>query len=127
MLMKRTITLFGVATMALAATIAGLKAGSTAYVAEPMPSSNTPFTFLMSVVNGKPSGSYESGTLVRVVADAAPAGSEFAGWTGDIAILSNPFLPKTTAMIPYQDVTITATYAPSAAHIIPLIDPSWGG
>jgi hypothetical protein len=127
MLMKRTIKLFGVATTAVAATIAGLKAGSTAYVEELRPSSNTPFKFSLSVVNGKPSGHYGSASLVRVVADAAPAGSEFAGWTGDIAILSNPFLPKTTVMIPYQDVTITATYTPSATHVIPLIDTNWGG
>jgi hypothetical protein len=125
--MNRTIKLFGVATAAAAATITGLKAGSASYVEESRPSSNTPVAFSLSVVNGKPSGNYEAGTLVSVVANAAPTGAEFAGWTGDIAILSNPFLPKTTAMIPYMEVTITATYTPPAAYFIPPIDPNWGG
>ena len=44
-------------------------------------------------------------------ADPPPAGQQFAGWAGDITILSNPFLPTTTAIIPWMNVSVSATYA----------------
>src|SRR4029077_16496136 len=63
----------------------------------------------LTVNNGTASGD-ENGTLVTVTAAAAPAGTPFAGWTGDVVILANPSLPTTTATIPSTAVTITATY-----------------
>ena len=110
-----------------AATIIGLKAGSASHVEESTPTSNKPFTFSLTVENGKGSGNYEAGTLVSVGANAVPSGAEFAGWTGDIAILSNPFLRKTVVTIPYMAVTITATYTTPEASVTPTIDSIWGG
>ncbi len=65
----------------------------------------------------KPSGNYEAGTQIVVSADRGTvAGSQFTGWTGDIAILANPFISRTTATIPSTAVSITATYTePSQA------------
>lgn len=48
--------------------------------------------------------------MVTVTADPAPAGQHFAGWTGDIVILSNPNIATTTAIMPYMDVGIAAKY-----------------
>ena len=64
----------------------------------------------LTVVHGHGSGQYTPSTSVRVTA-AAPTGKQrFAGWSGDTAILDNPFLPSATAIMPSMDVTITATY-----------------
>jgi hypothetical protein len=46
-----------------------------------------------------------------VSANRDPEGREFAGWTADIAILSNPFLATTTAIVPSIDAFIIATYS----------------
>ncbi len=62
-----------------------------------------------------------------VSADAPPIGAQFVGWTGDVAILANPFLPKTTATIPYMAVTITATYTVPAVNLLAILDALWGG
>ncbi len=71
-----------------------------------------PGTHRLDVEGGSGDGTYPAGTVVTVSAD--PPG-KFARWTGDIAILSNPFLATTTALIPSMDVRITATYG-SAGH-----------
>ena len=47
--------------------------------------------------------------MVTVSAEPAPAGRQFAGWTGDIAILANPTIATTTAT-PSIDVSIAAEY-----------------
>lgn len=125
--MNRNSKLFVAAMAVAAASIAGLKAGSASYLEESMPTSNAPTKYSLTVENGKPSDNYEAGTLVSVVANAAPAGAEFARWTGDITILANPFLPKTTATIPYMAVTVTATYTAPAASFAPAIDSNWEG
>ena len=107
---------------AAAASLTGIMAGSASYWEKSMPASDDPIIkFLLTIEKGKPSGSYPVGSLVTVVADAAPAGAQFAGWTGDVAILANPFLPETSATIPYMAVTITATYtAPVATYTAPV-------
>ena len=64
--------------------------------------------------SGAGSGRYAPVTMVSVTADPAPAGQHFAGWTGDIVILSNPNITTTTAIIPSMDVGITATYRTNA-------------
>jgi hypothetical protein len=69
----------------------------------------------LRVENGKPSGTYEVGTQIVVSADDPLPGAEFARWTGDIAILANPFLSRTTATIPFTAVTISATYTEPTA------------
>jgi hypothetical protein len=70
-----------------------------------------PATYALTVNSGSGTGNYLEGASVKVTADAPPFGQEFAGWTGDIAILSNPFIPTTTATIPRMGVTIAATYS----------------
>ena len=77
----------------------------------------------LTVNNGTASGD-ENGTLVTVTAAPAPAGTHFVGWTGDIAILADPSLPKTTATIPFMAVTITATYTAPAANSLPVPSPA---
>jgi hypothetical protein len=52
--------------------------------------------------------------MVTVSASAAPAGASFVSWTGDVEILANPLLSKTTATVPLQAVAITATYVHTA-------------
>jgi Divergent InlB B-repeat domain len=69
----------------------------------------------LTVKNGRPSGNYLPGTIVTVVADVLP-GRTFSGWTGDVAILTNPHLPATTAMIPFTPVTIRASYTAPATN-----------
>jgi hypothetical protein len=67
--------------------------------------------YILEVVSGSGDGIYPTGRRVKVSADAPPAGQKFAGWAGDTGILSNPFLPTTTAIIPSMDVALSATYA----------------
>ena len=69
-----------------------------------------PGTHTLKVNNGRGSGRHAAGTMVKVTADAPPAGKKFAGWSGDIQILANPSVPTTTATMPSIEVTITATY-----------------
>ena len=69
-----------------------------------------PAMFTLTVDRGTGDGDYMAGTIVTVSADPPPTGQEFARWTDDIVILSNPFLATTTAIIPSMDVKIAATY-----------------
>jgi Divergent InlB B-repeat domain len=69
-----------------------------------------PGTPTLTVNNGGGSGHHAAGTLVTVTADAPPTGHRFAGWSGDIQILANPFLSTTMATMPSIDVTISATF-----------------
>jgi Divergent InlB B-repeat domain len=80
----------------------------------------------LTVNNGTASGD-ENGTLVTVTADAAPAGTHFAGWTGDVEILANPSLPTTTATIPFMAVKITATYSAVSVNSSPTFKAHWAG
>jgi hypothetical protein len=70
-----------------------------------------PGTRTLKVNNGRGSGRHAAGTMVKVTADAPPAGKKFAGWSGDIQILANPSEPTTTATMPSIEVTLAATYA----------------
>jgi Divergent InlB B-repeat domain len=69
-----------------------------------------PGSVVLDVVSGGGNGIYPMGAIVIVTADPPPAGQQFAGWAGDTAILSNPFRPTTTAIIPSMDVSVVATY-----------------
>ena len=65
----------------------------------------------LTVNSGRGGGNYTVGSFVRVSADEPPRGQRFAGWTGDIAILANPLMATTTAIVPPMAVAITATYS----------------
>jgi hypothetical protein len=119
--MKRSGTLFLIAVAFGATAFSGSAKGSSPQ------GPKTSTTYALTVNQGKPGGDYAAGTLVIVSADEPQAGAQFAGWTGDVEILANPFLPTTTATIPYMAVTITATYTATAANSFPTLDHLWGG
>ena len=68
-------------------------------------------TYTVTVTNGTGDGNYFAGDTVQIVADAAPAGQQFAGWTltGN-ATLANAASPTTTFKMPASAVTVTANY-----------------
>jgi 3-phytase len=68
--------------------------------------------YALVVVDGTGDGSYAAGAAVEIVADPAPAGAIFDGWTGDILALSDPAAPRTTATMPPADAEVQATYRP---------------
>jgi hypothetical protein len=75
-----------------------------------------PGRHFLEVIRGSGDGIYPMGTMVTVSADPPPPGQQFTGWSGDIAILSNPFLPTTTAPIPGMNVSITATFGSPSSN-----------
>jgi hypothetical protein len=99
--------------MAFAATaFSGSIAGSSRDDEDGTLGSKAPATGALTVKRGTASGNRAPGNQVIVSADAAPAGTHFAGWTGDVAILANPSSSKTTAMVPFTAATVTATFTP---------------
>ena len=70
-----------------------------------------PGSQILEVARGSGDGVYPTGSMVTVSADPPSPNQEFAGWTGDITILSNPFLPTTTAIIPSMNVVVAASYS----------------
>jgi IPT/TIG domain len=82
-------------------------------------------SYILDVASGSGDGIYPTATMVKVSADPPPASQQFAGWAGDTAILSNPFLPNTTAIMPSMDVSLSATYAdPEGAALSPTSSPT---
>ena len=66
--------------------------------------------YSLSVTNGSGSGSYTEGTMVDVVADAAPEGQVFDRWTGDVEPVANVTAAATTVTMPDADVSISAVF-----------------
>ncbi|HET7238072.1 MAG TPA: fibronectin type III domain-containing protein [Terrimicrobiaceae bacterium] len=87
----------------------------------------SPAARTLTVNNGTGGGSYVAGTIVKVQANAAPTGKQFAGWTDDWQILSNPFIETTTATMPSLDVTVTANYSPLPTYTLAVNNGSGGG
>uniref|UniRef100_UPI0011466BFE InlB B-repeat-containing protein n=1 Tax=Allomuricauda sp. CP2A TaxID=1848189 RepID=UPI0011466BFE len=69
-------------------------------------------TYALTVNNGSGDGTYESGEVVNIVADAAPTGQQFEAWTGDIASVTDINSASTTVTMPSSEVSLTATYGP---------------
>lgn len=70
--------------------------------------------YTVQVENGEGSGSYEAGSQVVVLANDAPEGMEFAGWS----VSENVVLDDTGSMeaqftMPDQDAVLTANYVPA--------------
>ena len=65
--------------------------------------------FSLTVNNGSGSGSYNSGTSVKITANAAPSGKIFDKWTGSTTI-TNANVAITTIVMPEAIIQITATY-----------------
>ncbi len=66
--------------------------------------------YSLTVTNGSGSGEYTAGTVVAIVADEAPAGQVFDGWTGDTDGIDDAGSPSTTLTMPASAVAIEATY-----------------
>lgn len=65
---------------------------------------------LLRVGNGTGDGWYGESTLVSITANAAPPDHVFDHWTGDTQFLTATTAANTYALIPTQDMHITATY-----------------
>jgi hypothetical protein len=75
-------------------------------------------TYTVMVTMGTGDGNYLAGDTVSIVADAAPAGKQFAGWTGNVTF-ANASSPTTTFTMPASSVIVTATYSViSASDVI---------
>ena len=78
------------------------------------PASNGLATVTLRVSRGRATGNGAPGNQVAVAADAAPAGEQFAGWTGDVAVLADRFSSTTTAMVPFTAATVAAPVTASS-------------
>ena len=70
----------------------------------------TAITYALTVNNGTGGGSYESGTVVNISANVAPAGQEFDQWTGDVSGVANVTAANTTYTVGNSNAVVTATY-----------------
>jgi hypothetical protein len=70
-------------------------------------------SFTVTVTSGTGDGSYYTGAQVNIYADPAPAGQEFAGWTGNITF-DDESSPTTSFTMPSSPVVVTATYSVSS-------------
>jgi hypothetical protein len=66
--------------------------------------------YTLTVNQGSGDGSYPSGNLVTISADAAPSGKTFDRWTGDAAYLASAIVSTTVVTMPAKAITLTATY-----------------
>jgi Fibronectin type III domain/Divergent InlB B-repeat domain len=69
------------------------------------------YKYTVTVTNGTGDGSYFADDPVQIVADAAPAGQQFTGWTatGNVT-LADAASPTTTFKMPSSPLTVTANY-----------------
>ena len=98
------------------AIVADVNAASTSIT---MPAANATVTatykpreYTLTVNSGSGDGNYPAGTVVNLVADAAPAGQQFDKWTGDVAMVANVNAASTSITMPAANATVTATYKP---------------
>ena len=95
---------------------AGLESSRSNEVSYTTPTSSSE-AYSLTVHKGAGDGAYPPGTEITVTADPALAGEQFHVWEGDIAILDDFTSESTQALIPFQHVTITATYSVSSGGI----------
>lgn len=67
-------------------------------------------TYTLTVNRGSGDGTYPVGELVTITADAAPAGQEFAAWTGDVSSVADASSATTVVTMPARNIQLTATY-----------------
>lgn len=65
---------------------------------------------LLTVGNGTGDGWYGEASLISIAANAAPPSYVFDHWTGDTSFLANANADSTFALIPAQDMRVTAAY-----------------
>jgi Divergent InlB B-repeat domain/Fibronectin type III domain len=102
----------------------GLESGPSNEISYTTPDASA---YVLTVNNGSGTGNYIPGTLVTVSASSAPEGQYFDRWVDDWVILANPWLLTTTATIPYQDVTITASYADLPTYALSVVNGTGSG
>ena len=66
-------------------------------------------SYTLTVNNGKGGGSYAAGAVVKITANAAPAGEAFQDWTG--ATVADANAASTTLTMPAANTAVTAGYA----------------
>jgi len=95
--------------------IASLTSASTTltmpYAAAEITATYVSVTYTLTVNSGTGDGSYTSGTVVDIAADAAPSGKAFEEWTGDVGGIADVNDPTTTITMPASDAEVTAAYA----------------
>lgn len=98
------------------------KAGNSSAASSPVSvTTSTCVPFVLTVNNGSGSGSYSSGKIVQIRANAAPSGKIFDKWVGSTAV-QNVNLSQTTIVMPEAVTEITATYKDIDPAL--LIDPA---
>ena len=78
----------------------------------------SPPSYSLSVMSGDGDGSYGEGTVVPIVADAAPSGYVFSMWAGDPNGFDDWDAAKASSAnytMPARDITLTATYCPESS------------
>jgi mannan endo-1,4-beta-mannosidase len=70
---------------------------------------NACILYTLKVNNGSGSGSFNSGKVVSISANAAPSGQIFDKWTGSDAV-TNSTIAITSVVMPESDIEITATF-----------------
>ncbi len=97
-------------------------AGNISSASSPISVTTSPcVAYMLTVINGSGSGSFNSGQIVTVKANAAPLGQIFDQWTGSTAI-ANVSLAETTLTMPEAATQITATF--KDVDQTPLLDPN---
>ena len=84
---------------------------------------------VLTVTDGSGSGTYATGTPVRIAANAPPAGKLFDAWTGDTTKLLSAAAPSSIIIMPDADATLAATYkdAPSGWRTLSVANGSGSG
>ena len=68
-------------------------------------------TYTLTVTDGTGGGAYLPGTVINIVANAAPSGQVFDKWVGQTEPpIGNIYLPNTVIIMPFTNTEITATY-----------------
>jgi len=80
---------------------------------------NACISYTLTVINGSGSGSFNSGKVVSIAANAAPPGQIFDKWIGSEAV-TNSTIAISTVLMPESNVEVTATF--KALDPAPLLD-----
>ncbi len=99
----------------------GKVSGNTATVAITV----RPVLFELAVGSGSGDGSYASGAVVNIRADAAPSGMVFDRWIGNTALIANVTASSTTLTMSSSAATVTATYKSSAGTVLDITSALW--
>jgi len=73
--------------------------------------------YYLTVQKGTGDGTYMSGTIVEIDADAPASGLEFTCWVGDTTGIADVNSPSTTFTMPPSEATISAYYRDAGAEI----------